>query len=420
MKRRSDEGRSVSFVAGCLCASVVLCVIDGAIRKWVYQDGTPSFQAITYFAKDAPLVAAFLYLLGRGEAGRSEQLRSCLIVGTFAIAAGCAVKLQAYSPVGAVVSLRGLLFLPWFAYVVGPHCNCRWDLHAVGIAIGASAILNAFLGASQFALPLDHVLNQQSSSAVTAVGDVGRIRASGTFAYISGMAAMCIGACWVGAALILRNRASALGYACIVAGLVCTSAAVSRSGALVGLLLVVFPLLLINSGRVLLIALVATIVALYGFVGGVVGEVNTEEASLQTAVAARVQTADSFDERSSGTFSQVPDAIGNYPLGVGLGRAQASAAAVSEQDAIYEYEPARIAYEIGLLGLLGTAIIRAGFIWEFWRARRRGGDAACTATGLTFSGLALVITIVFDHNTATFWAVAMTVCLGARRIERGR
>ena len=420
MNKREDDSRSISFVAGCLCASVVLCVIDGAIRKWVYQDSTPSFQAITYFAKDIPLVAAFAYSLGRGGAGRFDILRTCLIVGSFAIAAGCAVQLRAYSPVGAVVSLRGLLFLPWFAYVAGPHCNRRWDLHAVGVAIGVSAILNAFLGASQFALPLDHVLNQQTSSAVTAVGDVGRIRASGTFAYISGMAAMCIGACWVGATLILRSRASALGYACIVAGLACASAAVSRSGALVGLILVVFPLLLINSGRILLIAFVGSIAAFYGLVGGAVGEVNTEEASLQTAVVARAQTADSFDERSSGTFSQVPDAIWNYPLGVGLGRAQTSAAAVSEQDAIYEYEPARIAYEIGLLGLLGTALIRAGFIWEFWRARQRGGDAACTATGLTFSGLALVLTIVFDHNAATFWAVAMTVCLGARGIGRER
>ena len=66
----------------------------------------------------------------------------------------------------------------------------------------------------------------------------GRVRASGTFSYISGMSAMSLATCWAGCFFLLAPPRKKIGYVFVLAGLTCAASALSRSGMFFSLALI--------------------------------------------------------------------------------------------------------------------------------------------------------------------------------------
>src|SRR5207249_4858676 len=112
---------------------------------------------------------------------------------------------------------------------IAPGLRSATDLQLIIKTIGYLAIGVAILGALQFYLPSDHVLNQVvDRDGAPMIGFGTRVRSSGTFAFISGMGDFAIMTCWAGSCLLLASFRSVKGYVFILAGLTCALAALSR------------------------------------------------------------------------------------------------------------------------------------------------------------------------------------------------
>lgn len=414
--------KGVSFTGYALAAAVVLGVFEGAVRKWVLPDAGAAVHAIPYFSKDVAIAAAVYFSWRtRGNAPVLGGVRDLLTVGTLLILAGTLIVLDGFAPVGAVVSLRNIVALPWVAWLVGPALR-QADVVLVCHTIGLCAVVNSFVGEAQFFLPPGHILNQQSNSMQEAIADVGRVRASGTFAYIGGMASLCIAACWAGAVTACRRPWSVFGYGYVFAGVVCAVAAMSRSGAMWGLAVVAGTLVLHPRGRVVgVFAGVVLAIGYVGFADALAPKTDDNDPGLGNAIFVRHSRADSVETRVLWVLLDPLSALEDVPMGTGLGRGQAGqgAADASNYAFVYEVELARVVYEIGVLGFLGAVVTRIGVPLILWRAwgdsdvTRRQRWAWAWYPCLALSPFTLNMNICFDHLLATYSMLATAVAIAA-------
>lgn len=409
-----------------MIASIVLCIFEGAARKWLLPNSVPAVQALMYFSKDVPLaIAVFLTLFNpkRTVSAIFGPMAQLLTVGTVLVIMGSLISIEGFNPMGAAITLRNGLILPWVAWLLGRNLTGRSDIVAICHVVGCSAIVNAILGGIQFYLPGDHFLNLQPTDLTAAVEDAGRLRASGTFSYITGMADLCIITAWAGAVLVGGYPRRPLGYIYVLAGLTCTAVAMSRSGLLYSLALI--SLVLIFNSKLRLVGIAIAIIGLfgYGFGGSFFDEASPNEPGIHNAIWSRHKAAgDGVEERAFGTIIfDLPAVAAEYPFGVGLGATQMSGQVSAKENSLTvfvssEGEHARVVYEVGILGFCGIYLIRMGslvilitMIHSIPFDDRQAKYAAWWPTVfLIFFGLNL--SIVFDHMQATYQAIAL-MCL---------
>lgn len=431
----------ISPVGWCVIVSLLLCVFEGAARKWVLPNSTPAVQALMYFSKDVPLLLAALIALTNPRRLFSDMfdpLLQLLIFGSGLVIVGSVIALQGFNPMGAVISIRNGLALPWIAWLIGRNLLGTRDILAICHVSGFCAIFNAGLGAMQFFLPAENVLNQQTTDFVTSVESVGRTRANGTFSFLAGMADLCLLATWAGCTFLGHRPRNPFGYAYVIAGLTCSAVAMSRGGLLMSVAIISLVLICTARLRVIGIVILIICVVMNLFRSNTFDAMDEDDPGIHTAVLKRHEGAgDDILERATGGFaSDFYYALSNVPFGVGLGQGQTGGQAkTAESDlllqAIYEGEPGRIVYETGFLGFLGFYAIRLGVPIIFWRYKPKVvppsiamGDAIWWPT-IWFTGFGFNMLIVFNHFQATFQAIAMICLLGAaeqiarRKSQRG-
>src|SRR5436190_16956032 len=100
-----------------LYVSVSLCILDGAIRKWLLRDFVGLLQYAPYFGKDIALIVIVLFC--KRSPSRSESAAPLLLylqIGVTLVALGAAtsvaMNLNALNLVGASLTVLSLVFLP--------------------------------------------------------------------------------------------------------------------------------------------------------------------------------------------------------------------------------------------------------------------------------------------------------------------
>jgi hypothetical protein len=381
-------------------------------------------QAVFYFSKDvALLLAAASACTCHARSPQVHLFKQCLLVTAFLIALATLASFSGSTVVGGALSLRSMLVLPFLAVCIAQGLRSRADLELIVKTVGVLSIGVAILGVFQFYLPPGHILNQRLVRTEHAVGALGRVRASGTFAFLSGMADLAVAASWAGAYLLLANFRNVAGYLFITAGLSCTSAALSRTGIVLSFALLGFVLAFSRTGfkAALVVILILAVAWYFGSAGsGVPGQIG-----IIRGTAARHEVSDSFTERGMSVINELLSALEEDSSGNGLGRGQGGEAAYqtgSRRLQVYEGELARIVYELGIIGLFAVGMCRLSLLLVLWNSLARDSGpprplacfrkASLGALAVFFAG-----NTCFSHVASGFAWIIAALALATFEIE---
>lgn len=403
-----------------LLVAIFFCgIFEGAARKWVLPTSIPELSYLAYLSKF--LVFFLIGIASAVSIAPSRTLfefRGYLHLGLFMIFCGALLSaFSGFSIAGGILTLVMVVVGPVLAYVSGSKvqlANTTQVLRWIAIL----SIFPAVLGVIQFGLPATHVLNKYvgNSSWTDVVTDLGRVRATGTFSFISGMSAMAVVCVWTGLCLrtlSAKNSDRLLGLATVVAGFVCGFSALSRSALFMGLALIGARLLLINRDRQIFVLMLIGAIG-YGFLSFDPPKSRDGlDVTLTNGVLVRHSLSDSGLSRIESWMSQFSAASSDVPLGAGFGLSQVGGRAVdSGRRALvsYEAELARLVAEVGVLGVLGVLTIRIGLLLALFHAWRRmlpspTRDALLLSMMTVF--LFFVSNTAFNHVAAGFvWPIA--------------
>jgi hypothetical protein len=404
---------------------LLLTIFEGAARKWLFPE-EPSLRYLAYFAKD--IVFCLAAYVGMRKERRFDL--SWLILCAILILAPSAISTVASSNVvGMGLSLRAYLIIPVCAFLAAPLVRDFRDVERFAIVVAISSIFIASLGAYQYTLPKSHFLNRYDfvGNEAEATGRLGYVRATGTFSYISGMAIMAGYSAWAGMMLVVpvpgRKRAvQVLGAAALVSGLVCAAAAMSRSGMLFWAITIAGTLMLyLRASTVLISGLVLAMFISTVLETDTVADLDelTQSQTLAKGIIHRTQEENFFVNRVTYVVNNLFYGLVNHPLGEGLGVGQAGgnyAAKGDKSGAGYESEWARIAFEVGPVGLLGVLGIRFTAALLCWRALLQSSNPhrrLVLAAALSFFGVLSLGWMAFNHvGNAAAWSV-MALALAA-------
>jgi hypothetical protein len=357
---------------------MVLMVYEGALRKWVF----PEQQAILYLLKDGLLMAAFVgFLFRREPTGAHHRLLSGLLVITTLTMVYCFLQIANPNSPSPLIWLNGfkayflyvaLLFM--VPYVFRSISDLERKLHYYVMMM----IPVAVLGLVQFALPPDHIINQQLSHDIereivaSSFGEDLRARTSGTFSYIGGYATFLACMFALSIAYLASGARTSRGYWLPLTLLGTTSMGLfttgSRTVILSALVTVVIVVLLCAKERMLAgrhvvrmyagAALSVLLVAAFGL--------DAVEAMLF-----RSMNADSAEMRILTPITEMLGAFETQPIfGTGLGTSHNSASWVMNSPEPwwlgphrFEVETARVMQELGLIGFILVYIPRIALIF---------------------------------------------------------
>lgn len=369
MKLKRDPAHWFRWVLGLL---LFLLLYDGAIRKWLL----PGAEQIVFIAKDALLVAALgLWMSLRADKGPAWLHPWVRLL--FALYAYWVVlRVFNTSSPNLMIGLWGLkshllyasvlLFLPLaftrledffkvleriYPWMVVPVCS---------------------LAFAQVLAPADSFLNLQLAREVDQTayfGEAGLVRVTGTFSYISGMAAFVQCTCLLGVALYLggaRSRLFLVGLGFAMAALPVTG---SRS---------VVSVVVVGAAVMLLAALVARLIGLRTLVRAtavlaalVVLSLYVQDTAWE-AFAQRVEANPQDQNRTITAFTNAFEFMEVAGLtGFGTGTANLGAVALSG-DVVpfswlpvgnqFEEESGRIVLELGIIGWALNLAMRVGLL----------------------------------------------------------
>jgi hypothetical protein len=402
-----------------LLAALVMTVLEGAFRKWVFPQGG-AVKYLLYFSKDI-LFAAILFFPKRSQP--SPALKGCikwLLTGCALIGLGAALSAaNGVNPVGAVLTIRALIVLPVIAWLVIPRLAglpLRWS---AGL-LAAFALLNFALGMEQNRLPRYHLLNRYADAEMEVVEVESGVRAAGTFAYIAGLAVISTVGIWAGLVLmsVAKTPWQRLGaWVSLASGFGCGLASVSRAPVALGVAIVAGWLLSFRESVSLLVrGLVMGVFCLaLAYTLGLFPVLT----KLGVGLKERNETAgDSFQERAFGQISETVDVLQSVPRGHGLGTEQIGGQYYATGVAgfnNFESQFPRLVMECGLSGLIGYLIIAAGAIIALQRAKL-GASAESKATLLAtqlFLGAMFYGNVVFNHIASAFCWIIFAAAMAA-------
>jgi hypothetical protein len=412
-----------------ILAALALNVAEGSFRKWVISSQGNPLNHLAYFSKD--IIFAMLLFLPASrftfpalDVFRRWLLPGCVLLGIGALLSST----QDFNPVGAVLTLRSVVFLPLIAFYAVPRI-----LRIKGISLQSVAWLLAFLtivnfalGAYQNSLPAEHILNRYAADTTEITSVNSGVRATGTFSYITGLSIISTMGIWAG--LVLLSISRNLGYqifglVVIASGVGCGLVSVSRSPIIVGACIVIVWMLspagmsLINFRSLIAGALFAVLVVYFDF--------NTTFSTLQDGLIERHETSeDSIEERAFGQLEETLQALNTVPIGTGLGTEQIGANYYKSgvmQFTTYENQLPRLVLETGILGLVGFLLICTGALLALQTAKKGAATqrqkSILLATQLMLLPM-LYVNVVFNHTASAFSWIIFTAALSANYFEK--
>ncbi|HIJ83661.1 MAG TPA: hypothetical protein HPQ00_05575, partial [Magnetococcales bacterium] len=240
----------------------------------------------------------------------------------------------------------------------------------------------------------------------------GIVRATGTFAFISGMSSMTILAVWAGMFLQTASHTMGdvfLGRAAVLAGLVCGSTSMTRAGLFISVAIIIGVFLLSGMKRVFLVPVVLLMaLGTIAMPQGAEDNVVNPYVTLVSTVMERHAKSDSVMDRFDSMNQYLIQSIFEEPMGNGFGVGQVGGAyfATGERKFLrYEQELPRMVSEIGIVGTLGVLMLRIWIIWTLMQACWRlpvgtgqSGLLVCTLSILAF----FMQNTAFDHVASGF------------------
>ncbi len=402
-----------------LLASLLCCVLEGAVRKWLAGDES-AVGRLAYVSKYL-LMALFLVSTARSDNRLAYLAKPFMAFGLALIGIGAVVSSFAgVELIGAVLTALNFLILPAAAWQAGRQLPAdavrrfaQWSA-AIAVAMAPLTVL-------QFYAPASSILNRYSTEGefIATAGVSERIRATGTFSYISGLGEFASVAVWAGIVCLATAKTSRtrwLGYAGLIAGLCCTFVTVSRAVALMSLALV--GVWALSGGQVR--RKVQTVVSI-AIVGAALLAVSGRwESALEigSTVLQRHEGAgrDTIAYRLWYAFVMPLDAAVIAPLGNGIGTEQAGRTlgfAGLRGGWTYESPWGRTIMELGVLGFLGL-IVSWGIVIVPWREAYRLCPVGSAKTALWVTAAAMAMRALlgyqFNHVAAYFfWAMAACI-----------
>jgi O-antigen ligase len=399
-------------------ASIALCVLDGAIRKWVLRDNEGVLKYVPYFAKDVAFLLILFIPRPRELGLYAGMLWAILKVGLGFCAVGALASLifnfGSFNLVGAALSTRSFFVLPLCALLAMPRLRAV-SLPHVALVICALAVINAGLGTLQYSSPKDDPINYYASKQYEAVMFEESVRAMGTFPYITGFGTLAMVAAWAGTVLMSygehRRRLFGAGVITAFAGLWCALLSISRGPTIIVIAILIAWLL--SSRRLfknllrLSIFVMLLTVALFA-----IGRASLLERATDTLMA-RNEAAEDIEQRLTPPIGEAVELIGVVPLGAGFGSEQvggvfAETGVMSFRQ--FESQLSRIVMEAGALGLAGFLIVCGGLVVTLFHAQRQIRDPGLRRsiiTGLVLIAWLLYGNVIFDHVASFFvWMIA--------------
>src|SRR6266478_8561093 len=130
-----------------LIVSILACVLEGTLRKWVFRESAGPIRYGCYFAKDI-IFAAIVFC--RARAGLNKSLGKVLMVSFPLILTGAGLAaVHELNIVGGLLSFRALVGLPLLTYLIIPRLDGA-KMDNVPFLIGGLTVLNAMLGITQY------------------------------------------------------------------------------------------------------------------------------------------------------------------------------------------------------------------------------------------------------------------------------
>ena len=399
-------------------ASIMLCVLDGAIRKWVLRDEEGFLKYVPYFGKDFAFVLILLIPRPKelGEIGR--KLWNILKVGLFLCVVAVLVSVifnwRSFNAVGAVLSVRSFFFLPLCGLLAIPRIH-EVSLPRIALVIGGLTLLNAALGTLQYSSSKDDPINYYASKQYEAVMFEESVRAMGTFPYITGFGTLAMVAAWAGTVLMTygeqRRWYFGAGVVTALAGLWCALLSISRGPTII--VIAILGVWLLSSRKVfqnlfrLSVFSALLLVTLFA-----IGRASLVQRVSDT-ILARNEAAEDIEQRLTPPIGEAIELATIVPIGVGFGSEQVGG--VFAETGImafrqFESQLSRIIMESGAMGLIGFLIVCAGLLATLYRAQRWTSDPRLRRSILTSLVLILWLlygNVIFDHVASFFvWAIA--------------
>lgn len=417
--------------------ALVLLVVEGAIRKWLF----PGSQELVYFAKDVVLLAAYGgYLRERSRLRLHIQplpvfyaiLAVSFLFGLF----------QVFNPnlpnlLVGIFGVKAYFFYVPLIFVLPAAFSSDTELYRFLRRYALLSILVGLLAVAQFFSPPSSPLNTYARAGgdtpyVTTFGSSSFVRVTATFSYISGYASYLVAAAILILALLGATRWRFRGnlFVYLALGMTALGMLMTGSRGPILLLALVFPLYWwlavirekqggATSGR--LIAGAALLAVFVAFVGQeALGAFRGRAAGSQEEVLTRLTVplrAPLNVLPSSGLF------------GYGIGSTHQTAAALVNhlvpyswlRGLIVEAETGRIMVELGLVGFLLIYFVRLYLIFLAFRYAlslrtlfHRGIVTAC----LLFFIVQLFGSVVFDVTTDVYYWFFAGLLLLAVRLDR--
>jgi hypothetical protein len=418
LKQKASSGANWLSPATLIAAVIVLAILEGALRKWVFASN-PMMRYGIYFSKDVLFLFAAYLGVQRGSYFRLSGIVTC---GALILLPSMGPTLLTSNYMGVILSLRAYLLIPLCAYLAAPLVRGFSDVERCAIIVAVLAVSVAILSAYQYSLSASHWLNRYDSGleSLHIVATAGHVRATGTFAYISGMAMMAALAGWAGTFLTLplsgrRLWVRAVGICGLGAGFICSATSMSRGGlAFWGVSLFGGCLLYFRPKQILGVLLAILLISpfMWGEGSEEGDDVTAQTDSITSGLAYRLENADSFLDRAFYMLMNLNRGISNNVFGEGLGTGQAGSrfyATGTTGSSKSESEWGRIAFEVGSIGLLGVLVIRFVTCRRCWKALLSAKDdrtRLVMATSLPFFGILSLGWMAFNHTGNSFaWAV---------------
>jgi hypothetical protein len=372
MKLRRESSVHIRWGLGLF---LFLLIYDGGLRKWVL----PSAEQILFIAKDALLLG----LLGYALLNRPRQVNASMQPAVRALfllyAAWVLLETGNLNLPSVLVGIWGLKAYLLYASLIlllplafgNLDDLFRWLVKIYPWVVVPVCTL-AFV---QLASPADSFINQSlkgGTEGTAYFGEAGLVRVTGTFSYITGMAAFVQATSLLGMGLFLggaRSRLFLIGLGFALATLPATG---SRSVIVVAAASAVIMLFAAMASRLIGTRMAIRIVVVMAILGAI--SLQMQDAAW-VALQQRAEQA-SYDENR--TFTAFTNAFSLFDVagffGFGSGSANLGSAALAKGLAPFSWLPAgiyfeeesgRLVLELGMFGWLISLVMRVAlFFWS--------------------------------------------------------
>ena len=409
-------------------------VLEGALRKWVPGFGGGVLRNVAYFSKDFLMFTGVLLMMGRAwcSSPGMEELRKWGLPALGLIGFGGVLSLMGgFNAVGAALTLRAILVLPLLAYCYAGCFGGRFPLMGLAFLGVVLCVANGVLSLIQNSLPASDFLNKYAEDEMYVVElAIYGVRATGTYAYITGLGVASAIGLWSGMVMISLSHSRwqmVWGVVGILGGFACAFASISR-----GTVVTAFAML----GLWALTSVRASRMLARGIL--VAGAVGLALMLLAPSLAERFMhvgegTFDRFEsagddnlQRAVGQLPEMWQALSQTPFGNGLGTEQVGGNVATKGVAgftTYESQFPRIVAELGIPGFLGFLVMVVAVIVSLQRTKHGPGgarwDMVITATQVYLLGQ-FYTSLVFNHTASAFVWMTVAAVFAAEPIRHGK